>query len=316
VIPLGGYAKISGMNPEEVLPPEVVPRAYCNQPPWKRIVVVAAGPAVNLLVAFVIAWLLLFGSGQGVVDQHGQPVTVVRAVQRSSPAAGVLQPGDVILSVGGVRATNAAFTSAPSTGFTKSIASDRCRGPLVNGCRGVRPVTIDVLRHRKLVRLTVRPAYDAGEKEMLVGFTYGQKTSPIGALKAVSLSGSYIWQVTSGTVSIVARIFQTKERRKLHSIVGIVAFTKQSVAEGPAMAFQLLALVSLALGIINLFPFLPLDGGHIFWAAVEWVRGRRVPLVVMQRASWIGVALILLLFTVGLTNDISALAHNGLKLPS
>jgi regulator of sigma E protease len=307
VIPLGGYAKISGMSPEEALPPEVVPRAYCNQPPWKRIVVVAAGPAVNLLVAFVIAWFLLLGSGQGVVDQHGHPVSVVRTVQRSSPAGGVLQPGDVILSVGGVSAT--------STAFTKSIASDRCRGPLVSGCRGVRPVAIDVLRHGKLVRLTVRPAYDTGAKRMLVGFSYGQKTSPIGALKAVSLSGSYIWDVTSGTVSTVARIFEPKERRKLHSIVGIVAFTQQSVAQGPAMGFQLLALISLALAIINLFPFLPLDGGHIFWAVVEWVRGRRVPLVVMQRASWVGVALILLLFTVGLSNDISALAHNGLKLP-
>ena len=48
---------------------------------------------------------------------------------------------------------------------------------------------------------------------------------------------------------------------------------------------------------------------------MEWIRGRRVSLVVMERASWVGVALILLLFTVGLSNDINALAHNGLKLP-
>ena len=62
VIPLGGYVKISGMNPEEELPSAVWPRAYCNQPVWKRIVVVAAGPFVNLLVAFVIAWFILFGA--------------------------------------------------------------------------------------------------------------------------------------------------------------------------------------------------------------------------------------------------------------
>ena len=52
-IPLGGYVKITGMNPNEEIPPDVVPRAYYNQPVWKRVVVILAGPAVNLLIAFV-----------------------------------------------------------------------------------------------------------------------------------------------------------------------------------------------------------------------------------------------------------------------
>src|SRR5437588_13086536 len=49
-IPLGGYVKITGMNPHEEIPPEVAPRAYYNQPVWKRITVILAGPAVNLLI--------------------------------------------------------------------------------------------------------------------------------------------------------------------------------------------------------------------------------------------------------------------------
>src|SRR5271166_5995669 len=63
-IPLGGYVKISGMNPEEELPPDVAARAYCNQPVWKRIVVIAAGPFVNIALAFIIIWALFLSAGQ------------------------------------------------------------------------------------------------------------------------------------------------------------------------------------------------------------------------------------------------------------
>ena len=62
-IPLGGYVRISGMNPHEELAPEVEPRAYYRQPPWKRIVVIAAGPAMNVLVAFLILWILFWVNG-------------------------------------------------------------------------------------------------------------------------------------------------------------------------------------------------------------------------------------------------------------
>src|SRR5437764_5300199 len=84
-IPLGGYVKITGMNPREDMPPEVRPRAYFNQPVWKRIVVILAGPLVNLLIAF----LILFGIylSQGVVRvSHGQPVS------STAVAPGAFQP--------------------------------------------------------------------------------------------------------------------------------------------------------------------------------------------------------------------------------
>ena len=63
-IPLGGYVKITGMNPEEELPPEVEHRAYYRQPVWKRIVVIGAGPAVNIVLAFVILFVLAFGASE------------------------------------------------------------------------------------------------------------------------------------------------------------------------------------------------------------------------------------------------------------
>ena len=70
-------------------------------------------------------------------------------------------------------------------------------------------------------------------------------------------------------------------------------------------------MISLSLAIINLFPFLPLDGGHIFWSLVEKVRGRPVPFRVMERASVVGFVLVLMLFVIGLSNDIGRLNGEG-----
>jgi regulator of sigma E protease len=70
-------------------------------------------------------------------------------------------------------------------------------------------------------------------------------------------------------------------------------------------------LISLSLAIINLFPFLPLDGGHIFWALAEKVRGRPIPVPVLERASVIGLALIAMLFVIGLSNDIDRFRNGG-----
>jgi regulator of sigma E protease len=75
-----------------------------------------------------------------------------------------------------------------------------------------------------------------------------------------------------------------------------------------------LALISLSLAIINLFPFLPLDGGHVFWALAEKVRGRRIPFDVMERASVVGFVLILFVFVIGLSNDISTLSGKGFNV--
>src|SRR4030081_350226 len=72
-IPLGGYVKITGMNPNEDIPEEVADRAYYRQPVWKRVVVILAGPAVNLLIAFGIVWALFLAHGQQVVVDRVAP---------------------------------------------------------------------------------------------------------------------------------------------------------------------------------------------------------------------------------------------------
>ena len=123
-----------------------------------------------------------------------------------------------------------------------------------------------------------------------------------------------MWRVTRLTVSAIAHIFQPEQRKQLTSVVGASKVTEQAFNQDASSALSLLALISLSLAIINLFPFLPLDGGHIFWALAEKVRGRRIPFEVMERASVVGFVLILLIFVIGLSNDISTLTGKGFNV--
>ena len=88
-LPFGGFVKITGMNPDEDLPPEVAPRAYYHQPVWKRIVVISAGPAMNLLVAFV----LLFGLALGSASWGARSARSPRLAGRRAPRARRSDPG-------------------------------------------------------------------------------------------------------------------------------------------------------------------------------------------------------------------------------
>ena len=293
-IPLGGYVKITGMNPNEDIPEEARPRAYYNQPVWKRVVVILAGPVVNVFIAFVIVWVLLLSLGQAV------PASNVGAVQKGSPAALALRPGDTLVSVDG-------RGGSPDT-IRSQISAHRCAGSLVNGCLAATPARIVVRRAGRLQTLSIRPRYVSSAQRMEVGFAFGTTASYPGAFSAAGTSVSVLTSVTGRYISTIVRVFEPKVRSQLHSVVGGYETTQRSFAQSSSQAFEVLALISLSLGIINLFPFLPLDGGHIFWALAEKVRGRRISFALMERAGLVGFVLIIMLFFVGLSNDISQIS--------
>ncbi len=299
-IPLGGYVRITGMNPHEEIPPEAVGRAYYNQPVWKRVVVILAGPAVNLVIAFAIVWVLFLAHGQSV------PSRQIAAVEKATPAATRLRPGDRLVSVDGVTGTPDRLRS--------QLATHRCAGAQVNGCLASTPARIVVSRNGQLLTFELRPRYSAAEQRPLVGFEFGSAQQPVGPAHAASLTVSGLWSVSTQTVSVVSRIFQPQERKQLNGPVGAYTITQESFASSTTQALEVLALISLSLAIINLFPFLPLDGGHVFWAVAEKVRGRRIPFEVMERASVVGFVLIVLLFVIGFSNDISTLSGKGFNV--
>jgi regulator of sigma E protease len=146
-----------------------------------------------------------------------------------------------------------------------------------------------------------------------LGFALGETSRPVSAGRAASLALSGLWTATKSTVSVVVRIFEPRARRQLHGVVGGYTVAQKSFAQSTSLALEVLALISLSLEIINLFPFLPLDGGHIAVALAEKITGRRVPFEVTERTAAIGFVLILIVFVIGVSNDISTLNGRGFR---
>jgi regulator of sigma E protease len=296
-LPIGGYVKITGMNPDERLPEEVRDRAYHAQPVWKRMVVIAAGPGMNFVLALVllIAYFWAIGPRTAGVDR----------VETKYPAAGVLHQGDVIKAVDG--------RGVGDKGPAALIAKHRCAGTQRPGCRAATPVALLVDRDGHRLTLRLFPIYDPKAKRMRVGFSLGdtgprQREAIGGAVDEATTSfGRIAW----ATVKLPAKFFNARERKQIHGPVGNYEYTRQTILHDPADTLGILAILSLALAIVNLFPFLPLDGGHIFWAGVEKLRGRPVPLRVMERSGVLGMALVLAVFAIALTNDIDTLSGKG-----
>ncbi len=304
-IPLGGFVKITGMNPDEELPPEVAPRGYYHQPVWKRIVVIGAGPAVNIVLAFLILFVLSFGA-RDLANSVGEIVP-------GSPAAQQLRSGDRIVSVNGHSYTDLSLEDRLLK-FSDAIAADRCPGRQLDGCLGKRPVKLEVQREGRTRQITITPAYDESVKRMRLGFSYGTTPAEGGPLAAADRSASFMWLVTTKTVGVFANLLDEQQRKQVSGVVGSYEVTRQAIGFSAREALTLLAVISFSLGLINLFPFLPLDGGHIFWSLVEKVRGRPVPFRVMERASAVGFVLVIMLFFIGLTNDIGRLTGQGFNV--
>jgi len=313
-IPLGGFVKITGMNPEEEIPPEVADRAYHSQPVWKRIVVIAAGPFVNIVLALVLFFALAVGFG---LDTG--PTNTVGSVSSDLPAAKVLEPGDKLVAIDGKRVAGLPPLKLAEA-VRDQVATHRCAGKPTDGCVATTAATLEVIRAGEPLTLRVKPVYDvpeqlpgqpAVEPRMVIGFGYEAKRETVPPGEAASFAIDRLWYVTSQTATVFANIFNPEVRDQISGVVGATEVTRQSFEFDTRQAIGVLAVISLSLGLINLLPFLPLDGGHIFWAIVEKIRGKPVPLRIMERSGMIGFVLVLILFAIGLENDIGRLTGGG-----
>jgi len=315
-LPLGGYVKITGMTPDELTSVDlrVSERSYYMKAPWKRIVVILAGPAVNLITAFVLfAVVLLSGNLNGAVAignlAPSQKTVVavgtstISGVVRGSGASADLKLGDRIVAIDGKR------TSGPAA-FAKVLASDRCAGATTNGCAAATPARVTVVRHGATLTFPVTPHYSKAAKRMLLGVDLGHAAAAhFTVFSAIGTSIAAMWDTGTSTVThYFDALVSSKVRGQLQSAVGITQDTQQAVASGPGLALVVLGLVSLVLAVVNLFPFLPLDGGHVVWSLAEKVRGRRISISTMWRYSSVGVILLAFLVLNGISNDISRLS--------
>ena len=312
-IPAGGYVKITGMTPQEVEQLEAGVGSASVLSPGS---VEAGGgdprgAGVNILIAFVLFWVVLMaGNRDGAIalsNLDGSVRTVaatteISHVNPSKPATDVLRTGDRIVGVDHRR-------MRAISEVQKAISGDRCPGTPVNGCTARRPVLLMVHRAGRDLQLAITPRYSSQTGRMLIGVEFEVGASNLGPLAAAGAAGSAMWLITHETLSgFVRALTSSKVRHETSSIVGITQDTHASINAGAGFALVFIGFVSLVLAVINLFPFLPLDGGHVLWAVAEKVTRRRVSLSTMMRFSSVGLILLAFLVISGVSNDIHRLA--------
>ena len=257
--------------------------AYWRAPAWKRIAVIFAGPFANLV--FAVALL-------AVVFTLGIPGDATRTVEEVTPdspaAAAGLQEGDVIVAVSGQ--TTSEFEEV----------SNRIRAS-----QG-RPISVTVERDGETIELGPLQARLI-EGRYRIGFVPEPVLVKYGPGEAIVKAFDETGEVTVAIGKSLGGIVTGSTRDDVSSAVGIVEQSSQVVEAGLRYYLGVLALISLSLALLNLLPLLPLDGGHIAFSIAEKIRGRAIPRAAYERASVVGIALVLMLFFIGLSNDIDRL---------
>ncbi len=253
------------------------PDAYWHQATWKRIAIIGAGPAANVLVAFAI-FFGVYATGA----PSSAPTTRVAAVEAGTPAAHAgLHAGDRVIAV----------DHRPTKTFAAvSHAIRRSHG---------RPLSLTVRRHGRVVQLSAEaPIRSSGH--WILGFEAGARQTEVtrSVGQAASAAASSCWQVVSGTVSAIVGRLEGHSQAQVKSIVGIARASAAALRVSVGWYLEILGLVSMSLAFLNLLPLLPLDGGHILFALIERARRRALAREVYERVSYIGFALIMVVMII------------------
>jgi regulator of sigma E protease len=263
----------------EELRDAAAPDAYWRQAAWRKIAVIFAGPATNLVLAIVLFAALFmvtvstYRLGFSLRADGQTASSTVALVQAGQPAAKAgLKVGDRVVAIDG-----------------KAVAADEISST-IRASHGA-PITLTVLRDGKRTTLpTTRAAHIVDRGESL----------PRASWHALRLTGWVTRDIGTSLVNLV----HSKERKQISSPVGIVRGSTEALKQGAREYLGVLGLISLSLALLNLLPLLPLDGGHIAFSVIEAVRRRAVPRAVYERVSAVGIMLVLLLFFIGLSNDL------------
>src|SRR5499427_3838729 len=293
-IPLGGYVKFFGDENEASVPSaatlaamteEERKQSFPGQPVSARAAVVAAGPITNFILAIV-----LFA---GVFMSYGKTTAIPRiaAVEPNSPAAAAgFKVGDIIVSIDGTKIDN--------FGDVQRI---------VNFSPGV-TLTIEVDRSGSLFTLKATPAEK--DKRGMLGITRSNepgdvRTEAVAPLEALQLGADRTWLVVTSTMAYLRDV--VVGRQSADQIGGPIKIAQISVEVaklgfGPLL--ELTALLSVSIGLLNLFPIPLLDGGHLLFYAIEAVRGRPLSERAQEVGFRIGLAIVVMLMIFATFNDI------------
>ncbi len=290
-VPLGGYVKLHGHDPNEqdqdVRASWIAGRTFHEKSIARRAAVVAAGPIANFLLAIAVFAVLFMTVGREI------PQAVVSTISAGSPAAAAgFATGDKILTIQG----------QPIKDFT---ALQRA----VAGQAG-HEIAITVQRGNEQVTLHATPASheDAGETIGYLGVgTDVYDAKRLGPIAAVRDGAIVSWNIAAATLHAIGNMLAGHGAKDLGGPLRIAAISGQAAQMGLTNFVSLIALLSVNLGLINLFPIPVLDGGHLVFFALEAVRGRPLTQRAQEWGLKTGLALIAAVFVFATWNDIQAL---------
>jgi len=299
---LGGYVRIAGMNPFEETPEDDLPRSYGSKPRWQRALVIAAGPVSHFIMAGLILWLYLVFVGQPTrfSAQIGAVEPKLNGIESPASASG-FEAGDVIVSIDGEQ--------VDADNFTEVLRADTQGEPL----------TFVVQRDGEQVTLIAAPtmAKAGGDEEvprlgvLMSGGTILERDRP-GPVDAVGESAQITWSATRQVVASIGRVFGPQGIGRLFtllfgdaqrsiedpfSVVGGARIASQVAESGQFDAFVFLFVsFNVFVGLLNLLPLPPFDGGHLAVLAIEKVTGRPVDMKKVVPVSAV-IASLLIAFT-------------------
>ncbi len=301
-IPLGGYVKFTGdMNVASVpdsealaeVDPAVAPHLFQNKNVWQRIAVVAAGPIANVLLTFLILYALLLGYGRYTI-----PPVITEVIAGSVAESAGLQAGDLITGVDG-------YAVRGFEDFQRFVATSP-----------ERPVTLEIERNGSPETLVLVPeAVDVqdrfGNNQRIgrIGVSRDVEQTEVtlyrpGPVEAIGMTFEEIRFIIQRTGAFLGDFFVGRgDVEQLGGPVKVAKVSGEVATLGIIPLINLMALLSLNIGVFNLLPIPMLDGGHLLYYLIEAVRGRPLSIKVQEIGFRFGFALVVALMVFTLFND-------------
>ncbi|AOY58041.1 MULTISPECIES: RIP metalloprotease RseP [Desulfococcus] len=291
-IPLGGFVKMVGEEPDADIDPADMPLSFTHKSVYKRILIVAAGPMFNLILALLIFFGIFLVSGTYVLEP------VVGSVAEGAPAqVSGLREGDRITAIDG-------RPIATWEEMAEAITKSRGKALSVSFQRGDEGRTVTITPQTT----TMKNFFGEETERYIIGITSGgvvhQRDLTPGQAVVESFAKTY--EITRLTVLSIVKLIQgVVSTKTLGGPIMIAQMAGEQAREGATNLVFFIALLSINLGILNFLPIPVLDGGHLVFFFIEAVTGKPVNRRVREVAQQAGIFVLLLLMIFVFYNDLS-----------
>ena len=280
IIPLGGYNKIAGMDPDDPVEPD----AFNSKPIPARLLVILAGAIMNFILPIILFTGIFFVQGRERVVN--EPVLGTVMTGMAAEKAG-LQKFDRILTINGQK------------------MQDWSAGVTTLRANGTKPVALTAERDGVVRDYTMTPVFDTEAKRPLIGISPKVEHRNMGFFESVGESISYTKYIITAMVDGLAKIITGNAPAEVAGPIGVAQMAGQVAEKGLLPLMNFVAFLSINLGVINLLPLPALDGGHVVLLFLEVLRGKPLGSKAMYNIQMVGVGLIIALTLFSTFKDIT-----------